>query len=497
MSRGYAFNRVTFGLPVESYRVEAFITKDERLPVVTEFVLRLLRICGPLSVPALRDYFGFTQAESLAVVDSLSRQGLVVLRGESLQLSSYAIERFEETAEDYPRFSKVEARRDSVTFDLLSFSPLPSRSVSLLNELCVRLNVPEETLGKSIEQAKLAYFRRFAEIARLSDDLRYDALSVYSVEDIQSKRRGYLPIPTDFLLDEEGQVQRRVDPVFDERAAPELVFAFHERVSRELPAAAPADMEAFESFVEAFEVHALWQYVTAKRFDLFRYAQDVESGTVPLPKGARAVFGNLYLEHNLELLTTRLRARRSDERLHRVCTSALWLAPDDALWGRSDSLLQATRSLSGLLKDERSHDELALFLPADAGAEKALVPLARGVEPAQVHAYRPRGAGAPTRFGSLELFLYPTCFMAALFHFPVPNSPGLLAPVGFVSSVPRHVDTAYKLATSVGHGGGYGGRVSAHRHTPAPELLASCGFLNYSPVLKGKAVSEDPEADGE
>ncbi|HQR47851.1 MAG TPA: hypothetical protein PL152_00870 [Steroidobacteraceae bacterium] len=65
----YEFNRATFGLPVESYRVDSFITKGERLPVVTEFVLRLLRICGPITVPAFRDYFGFSEAESLSVVN--------------------------------------------------------------------------------------------------------------------------------------------------------------------------------------------------------------------------------------------------------------------------------------------------------------------------------------------------------------------------------------------------------------------------------------------
>jgi hypothetical protein len=44
----FEFNRITFGLPIESYRVDAFITRDERLPVVTEYVLRLLKVCNSL-----------------------------------------------------------------------------------------------------------------------------------------------------------------------------------------------------------------------------------------------------------------------------------------------------------------------------------------------------------------------------------------------------------------------------------------------------------------
>lgn len=48
------FNRVTFGLPVETFRISAHIALDERLPIVTEFVLRLLRICS--RVRKLRNY---------------------------------------------------------------------------------------------------------------------------------------------------------------------------------------------------------------------------------------------------------------------------------------------------------------------------------------------------------------------------------------------------------------------------------------------------------
>ena len=65
-TQGFEFNRVTFGLPVASYRVDAYITRDERLPVVTEYVLRLLRVCGSVTLAGLRNFFGFTDAEALA-----------------------------------------------------------------------------------------------------------------------------------------------------------------------------------------------------------------------------------------------------------------------------------------------------------------------------------------------------------------------------------------------------------------------------------------------
>ena len=43
---------------------------------MTEFVLRLLKICGRVPLSALRDYFGFSDGEALAVVESLSLHSL-------------------------------------------------------------------------------------------------------------------------------------------------------------------------------------------------------------------------------------------------------------------------------------------------------------------------------------------------------------------------------------------------------------------------------------
>lgn len=53
------FNRITFALPVQPFKVTAFISTQERLPAVTEFVLRLLHTCGRVSLAAFREYFGF------------------------------------------------------------------------------------------------------------------------------------------------------------------------------------------------------------------------------------------------------------------------------------------------------------------------------------------------------------------------------------------------------------------------------------------------------
>mgnify|MGYP003583629458 CR=1 FL=1 len=496
--QGFEFNKVTFGLPIESYRVEAYITRDERLPVVTEYVLRLLRVCGAVTLAGLRNFFGFSDAEALAVVESLTRQGLVETSGESLQLSSYANERFDQSSsDDYPRFTKVEPRRDSVTFDLLSFSPLNTRSIGLLTENSYRLDVSDEAIGNSVERAKSAYYRRFHEIASFNEDLRRDAMSVYSVEDISSKRRGYLAVPVTFALSGQEQVERKGPRWFEEGAAPELSAAFHETVSSAIPNSLTIGNAHLERFIDEFGASWLATYLTGKRFDIHKFANDVNAGELATPKGVRPIFGNLYLEQNLDQLINRIKARRSDQRLRFLCTSVAWLAPDHYLWGRGEAFQQATTAIQDSLRG-KSHDELMIFIGTEHGQEQTVSNQFRGVDSGQFHAYRPGTSSDATFGGRLELFLYPTGFAAALFHLALPGNPGLWAPVGFISSDPKHIEHVHKLLLRIVGGYTYGGYLET-RNQPRREkqkFAEACGFLMYSDLRIGHGTSEADDAAG-
>src|SRR5690348_9067702 len=101
MTNNFEFNRVTFGLPVESFRIDAYISLEERLPVVTEYILRLIRICNAVSLAALRDYFGFSDSEMLTVTGSLIRQGLLIVEDDQAKLSRFACEKFDAVSDEY------------------------------------------------------------------------------------------------------------------------------------------------------------------------------------------------------------------------------------------------------------------------------------------------------------------------------------------------------------------------------------------------------------
>ncbi|WP_038729599.1 hypothetical protein [Burkholderia pseudomallei] len=485
MSIPSEFNRVTFGLPIETFRVEANIALDERLPVVTEFVLRLLRICGRVSMVSLRDYFGFTDGEALSMVESLTRQGLIELMDDEMQLSLFAIERFEESGGDHPRFSKVELRKDTVTFDLISFTPLRSVTGEAATDNIIKLNAADDALGESRERARLAYRQRYAEIASMRPELRDKSYGVHSVEDIESKRRSYLPVPVSFSLDQDGQVERKIDEAFERAAPAELIQFVNEEVTASIPKTISLGTPGLEEFIDAFDLKLMGQYLAGKKFDLAGYLADVHvTKNVRYPKGVDSFYGNIYLPDNVERVLARIGDRREGRRKHgKLLTSVAWLTPDYELWGRGDSFSRAVAEFTSVLKSSGSADALYVFANAAQGQESEVTSRFRVPQLTELHFSRPGVNEGALMAGRVELMLYPTGFMVALYHLSLPGSSGLWAPIGIVSSLPKHLDTAHKLINGVMARRRYGKRAKFTQRDdrPMPDSFEEgCPFLQYS-----------------
>lgn len=496
MSIPAEFNRVTFGLPVETFRVDAYIALEERLPVVTEFVLRLLRICGPVNLSTFRNYFGFTNSEALAVIDSLSRQGLLDVFDEEVQLSRYSIERFEESGGEHPRFSKVELRSDTVTFDLISFTPLRSQGGEIPSDNLVKLDASEEAIGESSERARKAYRQRYPEVAALRNDLRDRSFGVYSVEDVESKRRNYIPVPVSFALDTDGQVRRYIDEAFERSAPPELVQFVNEQVTAAIPKTISLGNSGLDEFIDTFDLSLLRQYVQGKKFDLFRYITDVHlTRSARHPVGVDAIFGNLYLQENSERILARLKDRRRGHRRHGpLLTSLAWLTPEYPLWGRGDAFARTVSLLSSELRGERSDDQLHLLAYAEQGQEQSVLSRHRVQGLTELHFSRPLQPEGLLMGGRLELMLYPTGFMLAVIHLPCPGNPGLWLPIGFFSSKPKHLDLAQKLLRTAMGGRRYGRKARFSQkdvRLQPTSFEEGLPFLNYCGLVDGVHVEVD------
>lgn len=458
----------------------------------------MLRICGSVNLTSFRNYFGFTNSEALAVIDSLSRQGLLDVLDDEVCLSRFAIERFEESGGDHPRFSKVELRSDTVTFDLMSFTPLRRYSGEAPSDNLIKLDASDEVIGDSVELARMAYRQRFPEVAALRGDLRERSFGVYSVEDVESKRRSYIPFPVSFSLGSDGEVQRQIDQSFERIAPAELVQSLNQDVTSAIPKTLALGVGDLEEFIDTFELPLVRQYLQGKKFDLFRYLTEVHlTETAHYPKGVEAVFGNLYLAENRKRILNRLKYRRSGRpRNGPLLTSLAWLTPDDHLWGRGDAFSLTVSELASELGGDKDSDKLHLFTYAESGEEQAVLNRFRVKGLSELHFSRPLLPDGMLMGGRLELMLYPTGFMAALIHLPSPGNPGLRLPIGILSSTAKHLDLAQKLLEKAMGGRRYGrrARFSQRESMGSPTTFAEAlPFLNYRSLVQG--ISHEEEAE--
>lgn len=482
------FNKVTYGLPVETFRVEAYIAMEERLPVVTEFVLRLLNICDRVPMTVVRDYFGFSDAETLSVVESLSRQGLLEVVDDEIQLTRYSVDRFAESGGDHPRFSKVAKMSDTVTFDLISFTPVRALAKDIPLDNIVKLNAAEDVIGHSAERARSAYRKNYPEIASAREDLREKSYGVYSVESVESKRRSYIPVPVTFALDGDGLVVRKFDEAFEQVAPPELMKFVQEQVTSTLPQYSPAGLDGLREFMRVFDLKVMQKYASKNKFNLTGYLTDIENNPGQMPEGTRPYFGNLYLPDNIEMILAEINSQRSNRKVGgKLSTSLAWVAPDYALWGRGDAYADAVAELSTELRTGNVHDSVFLFAKTAPGEESEISAQLRVPHMRELHFSKINVSRYSAMEDSLEILLYPTGFMVAVYHLPLPGSDGLWAPIGFSSRLPHHVALAHELILKSVAGNKYGGKAKLPGHKGPFRHYSfehNCPFLDYIPVGK-------------
>jgi len=488
MNKLIEFNTVSFGIPVETFKVSAYIAMEERLPVVTEFVLRLLRICNQLSINSLRDYFGFTDKEVLALTESLAKQGLIDIVEEEIKLTAYSIESFDETGDEYPRFAKVELKHQSITFDLISFTPLPTPHGPLPSDNIVKFEAKEEYVGNSIEQAKSAYRQKYPEIAFMQKELREKSHGVYSVEDIESKRRTYIPIPVSFSIDKQEQVTRSIDATFEQQAPRALVNFINEKVTDYIPRSTLSlQQSGLDEFVDIFSMQALKKYLIGKKFALSSFLEDVVvAKNINMPNGITPIIGNLYLQRNRELIIKQVEKLRKVKQHHnRILCSLAWLFPDYPFWGRGESFAVTIREIRSVLEKPNIEDDLFLFTSVDQGNEVSTTNQYRIQGLRELHFFNKHSSNAFLMGGRLELMLYPSSFAVALYHLPLSGNSGLWLPIGFISTTQQHIEIVHKLISQAMKGTGYAGKArwGTENQKNLPKTFEeACPFLNYDSV---------------
>lgn len=454
----HPFNRITFSIPIETFKIDAFVTDDKREPVVTEFSLRLLWISGPIPINTFQSFFGFSDSESISLIDSLKNKGLIELFEEKIQLSNYSISAFQSSNQEYPSFVKIEQRSENITFDLISMSPIPyPKNHSPQNS--ISLNISTDIQGRSVELAKDAYYKKFDQILKITNQSHKKTMA-YAINDIESKRRNLLHIPVALYLDNiSGKIERFIDPYTEKDLPNDLIEHFNERISEELGGDVKVSgIEELESFINIFDCSFLYDYVIDNRFDFKKYIYDIENNLIK-KSSVLPIYGALYIPRNLEKVINRIRLRRSPTKDTQNLTSFIWIAPDYEFWGRGDLLENSFSALNSALKENENNN--AFLLTRCSGNNIQLVSNRfRSSKISELHLYQPVSVEGTALLENLELALYPNGFMSAILHLSSNENKNIKIPIGFISRQPKHLKYAHTFIESIINSNRYMGKQS-------------------------------------
>ena len=115
-----------FNVPCRRFLLTAHVTRDRRMPIADEFILRLLKLTDKLEASRLGAFFGFTPIETATVLQDLQRKKHVVLAGDKVQLTAAAHEKFRTGQDGMPHILELETWVDRVWFDLISRNITPN-----------------------------------------------------------------------------------------------------------------------------------------------------------------------------------------------------------------------------------------------------------------------------------------------------------------------------------------------------------------------------------
>jgi hypothetical protein len=297
-----AIDEVTFAVPAQSFAIACAISAEETLPVVTEFALRIAYVCGDLSPVQIQEFFGFSKKETDAVLQALLGERLIQWNEDRLELTSYAMARFQDSSDHLPRFFKIQDWSAEVVFDLISFHPAgrPDRlkRVRYQVELGMR-NLDKQS--RTIQYAEQAFQQHFRQICKK------DKAEIYKISAVDAGERFSIPLPCVFHLDLEGQTSVRRD-IGDESFGDRLEIA--EAISDALAHRGTGNNDRLRDFIRTFDDGLIARYASQNAFDLRRYVQDVHLTQSAAYDDARVtpLLGALYLKRNAETVLGRLKS---------------------------------------------------------------------------------------------------------------------------------------------------------------------------------------------
>jgi hypothetical protein len=426
-------NKICFGLPARAFSIDYTVSQKRQLPVVKEFIVRLLHSMTLATVETLQNYFGFSDAEMRAVLDDLIEESLILWEDDKIKLSNYAMTNFVEVdGHMLPRFFEVTDKIDTVHFDLHSFKMLPKTITrSGAGDLGVSMTLSNDCYKGLNDKAQRAFdnnFQHFREVV-LGDDIFSERQELYKINNVATKYDIVIPIDVEYVIDTSAPTELLTEyesTEFDEWDSSRALFtAMDNSIPRELNKGATED---FSKYLEASEDPILSKYWDDKskklKYDVL--VNHFEEGVAHQSKDTQLIIGNFYSDFNSDSIIQRLKDIYKSKP---SSSGLLWFTDSDSnTWGRTNAIRGFISALCSVFDKRKKTSEAVLVMSCESKQEAF-----------ELHKiYRTLDANlldCSKRFGgnSAEILLIPNIMVACLYHAPFGDDRNITFPVGYIS----------------------------------------------------------------
>ncbi|RIA22241.1 hypothetical protein DFO61_2915 [Ectopseudomonas oleovorans] len=320
-------------VPAQQFRIEYTLVDKGGLPVVPEFLLRLLKISALLPAEIAR-YFGFSIKELSVAITPFLQSGEIRIRPDGrAELTEIGLRLFSESHET-PIVKRKEERQQTFSFDLLAFSYLGRSLKSVESKRTLELQAPVETLTESCKLAVSAFMGQIYEIHRAGDlgGQQQDRLppELYKVADAKKTREGWEIVEERAAIDPDAR-QVRFIAKDGLRENEDYLRQRTEQLNRQITT---ENLEQVLALTDYFGDSASYDFLKSSELDLSRLHSVAKSTNISDPR----LFGSLQLQENWDKVSSLLRKHLKE--LQRAPQDEplklTWIAPaSHGLWGKT------------------------------------------------------------------------------------------------------------------------------------------------------------------
>ncbi|MDM0065304.1 hypothetical protein [Variovorax sp. J31P207] len=420
-----------FNVPCREFVIAAQVTRDKRMPMVDEFVLKALNLCESVSVSRLARFFGFSQTEMDIVLADLQARTLIMLEGNEVSLHSTGKELFRTAGDGPPVITDVESFPARIWFELISKSMIRSRGLhNVKNLIDLTASLGRTDISESF--AREAFHDNFRDYLRLIRRIKNpEAWGLYAISDVAPGRFSYAQISgkQSLLLGSPPKLETTL--IETETDRPQKLRLLTDAMSHALGSLSEPDPTAAarSEFARLTYSTFIDDSINAEGFvDLNVWLQREQSSSYP---GVASIVGSLCLERNRKRLTS-LIASRSEGAQSQEAWDLFWFRPGGTIWGLTEDLQTTISELKAMSRRSLSGEGglvATLIAPASVSSDSVK----------RFDRIFDRGLGARAGRGSTSVEVLLIRGVCAVVSVLVPLSAGVNVWIGRITVIPKDV----------------------------------------------------------